>query len=147
LLKWEYKGVSLYSQPVVGEDGTIYFGGYSYLYAVDQNGNLKWRKNLGEGALLNNPLVGADGTVYCIGREYLYALNANDGSIKWRYQTADYPTNGTLALSSNGILYAWLIYDNSWFLHAIKAESGGLANSSWPKYQHDNQCTGCVGGF
>lgn len=144
-LKWEYD-VQPSTWLVTGEDGTIYFGSYPYLYALNPDGSLKWRKNMGQSVLVT-PLIGADGTVYCDGVDGLYALDAEDGAVKWKYEpTSEFAILGPFALTEDGILLAWIFEEgeSGYYLHAIKTESQGLANSSWPKYQADNRCSGCA---
>jgi hypothetical protein len=143
-LKWEYD-VRPRTWLVTGEDGTIYFGSYPYLYALNPDGSLKWRKNMNTTVRVT-PLIGKDETIYCDGVDGLYALDANDGAVKWKYETADeFAVGYTLALAEDGTLFLWVAENGSYYLHAIKTDSKGLANSSWPKYQADNRCSGCAG--
>lgn len=146
-LVWQYSiPERMTTQAVVGEDGTIYFGSYSDLYALNSDGSLKWRKNMNTTVRVT-PLIGADGTLYCDGYDGLsnglYAFDANDGTVKWKYETELY-CNGELALAEDGTLFVWVAENGSYYLHAIKTGSQGLANSSWPKYQADNRCSGCA---
>lgn len=144
-LKWEYTiENSMLSSPVVGTDGTIYFGtGTSqgegmYLYAVNPDGSLKWRYDEILG-VFNTSAIGSDGTIYVGSRDtYLYAINP-DGSLKWKYE-AGAPIMSHLAIGSDGAIY----FCTSYHLYAVESESEGLTNSSWPKYQADNRCSGCA---
>lgn len=132
--------LNITTQVITLKDGTICFGTYDgFVYNLNQDGSLKWQKYLGACYGL---LAGEGGKIYCASQEYLYALDASDGTIEWQYET-----NGPAILSvlaEDGTLYALLPYANEWYLHAIKTESQGLANSSWPKYQADNRCSGCA---
>lgn len=145
-LKWKYtvEGVIL-SSPVVGTDGTIYFGTGTTLNenvclcAVTSDGNLKWRYDEIQ-VSFSTSAIGSDGTIYIGSRDtYLYAINP-DGSLKWKYE-AGAPIVSHLTIGSDGAIY----FCTGYHLYAVASDSKGLANSSWPKYQHDNQCTGCVG--
>lgn len=146
-LKWEYEVDCwmISTDPVIASDGTIYFGareasnGDNYLYAISQSGEFKRRYEFNEP--VTTPAIGSDGTIYVGSQDtYLYAINP-DGSLKWRYE-AGAPIMSHLTIGSNGAIY----FCTSYHLYAVKSESGGLANSPWPKYQHDNQNTGCAGG-
>jgi len=101
-LKWAFStGLSritgaIFSCPAIGPDGTIYFttldlfetllgwpygfGPVGYLFALDENGALKWVRWAG-GA---SPAVGADGTIYLSSGDEFIALNP-DNTLKWSY--------------------------------------------------------------
>ena len=72
------------SCPIIGVDGTIYFGSDDYnLYALNPNGTQEW-KYTSQGQV-ESPALGRDGTIYFFSREgSLYAINT-DGSLKWKY--------------------------------------------------------------
>lgn len=145
-LKWE-SSIEPTTQLVVGVDGTLYCGSYDYLYALDpEDGSVEWRKSMN---YVSDVLIGFDGTVYCSGDYFgLMAVNPEDGSVRWKYDTKQETSYmRSLALAEDGTLFvwAWASIDSLWYLHAIKTESQGLANSSWPTYQHDNRRTGCAG--
>jgi len=102
------------SSPVIGNDGTIYFGSdFKKIYAIAPNGTEKWRYITGD-MVMGSPAIGQDGTIY-IGScdNYLYALNPN-GTLRWRYNTgsdikgsASIADDGTIYVPSfNGYLYA-----------------------------------------
>jgi outer membrane protein assembly factor BamB len=84
---WRYDTIDLANGDVViGSNGTIYIGSTG-LYAIYNNGSLKWKYNTyyhNDGA----PALDENGTIYfgtVYGSpSYLYALNAN-GSLKWKY--------------------------------------------------------------
>jgi len=102
-------------------------------------GTVKWRYQTGNW-VWSSPAIGADGTIYFGSDDsYLYALSP-DGRLKWRYQTGKWMRSSP-AIGADGIIY-FGSGDN--YLYAIRAEAKGLANSSWPKFRHDNSNTGCV---
>ncbi len=138
-LKWTYKtGGEVIADPVLGADGTIYFGSEdSYLYALNPDGTFKWKYQTGS-EIEDSPSVGNDGVVYFGSYDgYVYALNPN-GTLLWRYYLGD-AISSSPAIGSNGTLYigCW----NGYF-YALYCSSTGLANSPWPKAEHDNQNTG-----
>lgn len=96
-LLWSYKtGASIESSPVVGKDGTIYFGSHDgSFYAINKDGSLKWKKELTKPiydprwnvskAIMASPAIASDGTVYInTASGYLHALNPG-GDEKWRF--------------------------------------------------------------
>lgn len=107
-LSWTYgTGANCGASPVVGEDGTAYFGASDrYFYAITGGGSLAWK--LMTGVISGSAAVSADGSVYfgtSGGR--LYALNAN-GTCKWP---------SPFSIGSEGIDGAVLADDsgNVWF--------------------------------
>jgi len=102
-------GGNMYSAPVVGQDGTIYFGGGGYnspnkkLYAINPDGTFKWAFSTG-GIITAPPSIGTDGTLYICSQDgHLYAVNP-DGTQKWRYNVG-IVYNGTAAIDSDGNVY------------------------------------------
>ncbi len=67
----------------------------------------------------------------------LYAINP-DGTLKWSYTTGDYVYSSP-AIASDGTVYVGSVDNN---LYAIHGNGGGLANTPWPKFRHDNRNTG-----
>jgi outer membrane protein assembly factor BamB len=142
-LKWRYQAqgsIGLYSSPAISSDGTVYVGSEEgAIYALNPDGTLKWRYQT-EGRIYSSPAISSDGTLY-IGSEdeAIYASNP-DGALKWRYQTQEGIWTSP-AIGSDGSVYI----TSAGYLYAIQGSSV-LADSPWPKFQHDNQNTGRVGG-
>ena len=63
---WSFAtGNGIFSSPVIGGDGTIYFGdNQGRFYAVEPSGVMKWCYETNSGKILNAPAIGWDGTVY-----------------------------------------------------------------------------------
>jgi len=108
--KWKFNtGGDVVSDPVIGDNGTIYFGIMGpglydgMIFAVNPNGTEKWRYKTGY-YVCSDPAIGEDGTIY-IGSsdDYLYAMNSN-GTLKWRFKTGDW-VKGSPSISDNGIIY------------------------------------------
>jgi outer membrane protein assembly factor BamB/tetratricopeptide (TPR) repeat protein len=133
--KWDFiTGGSIYSSPATGNDGTIYIASDdNKLYAINPDGTKKWEFLTGYG-IGSSPAIGADGTIY-IGSDddKLYAINP-DGTKKWDYLTG-FQVTSSPAIGTDGTIY---FGSNDSKIYALFSESEGLANSSWPKYQHDN---------
>jgi len=110
-------------------------------YLLIGDGILKWRFQTGGVFEFISPAIGSDGTVYLgAGDGCLYTFNP-DGTLKWRFQTGDMVSSSP-AIGSDGTVY---IGTRDGHLYAIQGSSP-LANSPWPKFRHDNQNTGRVGG-
>ena len=91
-IKWQY-GITSYSTPAIGQDGTLYMAGTApvvrtefvdgiavesetadgyindgppthFLHAFSQDGTMKWRLKLGGPNIVSAPAIGADGTIY-----------------------------------------------------------------------------------
>ena len=140
--KWSYlTGGAIRSSPAIGADGTVYVGSSDgHLYAFNPDSTLKWRYAAGE-AVDGSPAVNSDGTVYFGSDDnYLYALSP-EGTLIWRYET-DGDIESSPAIGPDGTIY-FTSYDG--YLYALKGTSG-LASSSWPKFRHDMNNTGRIGG-
>ncbi len=86
LVSGEYHG-GIESSAVIDNEGIIYFGSGSSLYAVYPNSTLKWRFPAGGGLWQGTPAIAEDGTIYFptwSGYGYFYALNPN-GTVKWKF--------------------------------------------------------------
>ncbi|MCF7805130.1 MAG: PQQ-binding-like beta-propeller repeat protein [Candidatus Marinimicrobia bacterium] len=102
------------SSPAVGAGPVVYIGSTDgHLYALDHEGNQKWRFATGD-SIVSSPVVGENGVIY-IGSnsDSLYAVNP-DGSHKWTFGAGDeiksspaYGSDGTIYFGSdNGNVYA-----------------------------------------
>lgn len=99
------------SSPVIGTDGTIYFGCWdSRLYALNPNGTLRWSFRA-SGFISSSPALGAGGEIiFGCGDGNVYALNA-DGTQKWVYPTL-YWVDAPPAVGPDGTIYVGSL-DNS----------------------------------
>jgi len=109
----------IYSSPVIGSDGTVYFGtlrnsNKGDIIAVNPNGTIKWHYETGN-RIYSHPAIGDDGTIY-IGSDdrYLYAMNTN-GTLKWRFKTGHH-IKAPPSIADDGTIYI-PSYDD--YLYAI----------------------------
>ncbi|MCZ3371916.1 MULTISPECIES: PQQ-binding-like beta-propeller repeat protein [Methanobacterium] len=103
--KWNYTtGGRLFTAPVIGSDGTIYFGNFDKnLYALNPNGTQKWNYTTGS-LIFSAPAIGDDGTIYFGSADKnLYALNP-DGTQKWNY-TAKLGIGSDITIGNDGTIY------------------------------------------
>ena len=95
---WTFQaGKSIESSPVIGKDGTIYFGSHDgFLYALNSDGTEKWKFDAGPAvydkrwdvtkSIMATPAIAKDGTIYVYSSaNYLFALNP-EGKEKWRFK-------------------------------------------------------------
>ena len=109
---WRYTtGGRIITSPVLGADGTIYFGSEDrFLYALYDDGTLKWRLNL-EDRITDTLTIAYDGTLYTGSRRgFLYAVNPH-GKQVWKIKLKGRPF-GNPAVMSDGSLY--LATDEGW---------------------------------
>lgn len=119
-VKWQFgTGDSIFSSPVIGSDGTIYFGQNhgigGYINALYPNGTLRWRFQTGH-MVYSSPALAEDDTIYCGSHDgNLYALYPNNGTLKWAYHTGDWVARGP-AIADDGTIYC-----GSWdgYLYAL----------------------------
>ena len=118
--KWKFDaGNSIVSDPVVGTDGTIYFGvmgpgSIGRIYAIYPDGTEKWHYDTGYW-ITSDPAIGDDGTIYIgSGDHYFYALYPN-GTLRWRFPTGDV-IKGPASIAEDGTVYI-SSYDD--YLYAI----------------------------
>ncbi len=138
-LEWRYGvgGEEIKSSPVIGTEGTIYFGtggGYPIkgsITALYPNGTLKWKYPTNY-VVYSSPAIGNDGTVYCGCHDSnLYAFYPNNGSLKWKYKTGNWvrlspciADDGTIyCVSDDEYLYA--LRPNGTLKWKTKVEPGG----------------------
>jgi len=125
--KWQYSGPE--GSPSIGPDGTIYSSGDAGLYAMNQNGTLRWKFSTGAsgdafGFGQSSAVIGNDGTIYfasgtarlvscCFTFSYgpgnLYALRP-DGSLSWNFTTgpiaaSEFTRMDLLAIGSDATIY------------------------------------------
>jgi outer membrane protein assembly factor BamB len=123
-VKWRYiTGNHVDSSPVIGNDGTIYFGDWNgWIHALNPNGTLKWKYQTGN-IVTGSPAIGLDGTVYCGSHDNkLYAFYPENGTVKWTFQTGDW-VRVSPCIGDDGTVYC-VSLDS--YLYAIYPENGTM---------------------
>jgi outer membrane protein assembly factor BamB len=154
--QWKFAtGKGIFSSPVVGADGTVYFGSADQtFYALAPDGSLRWSIATGE-IIDSSGLLDDRGRVYFgSGDGILRAADAQTGQIVWTMQADDPKTTGgfidwfegNVAIGADGTLYVpndnFLVYavdretgtpswsykmpDQTWSLPAVDAHAGAL---------------------
>ncbi|MGF7119217.1 PQQ-binding-like beta-propeller repeat protein [Methanobacterium oryzae] len=145
--KWKYNlsnsvgGWDVVTDSAIDNNGTIYIGSSTHLFAFNPNGTIKWQLNSSdafEGSITTNVAIGNNDTIYYgSGDGNFYALNPN-GTIKWKYNaTMAYgPTIGT-----DGTIYIGKLNDiNSG--HYILTALNPDGTTKWDNnfYYFSNHC-------
>ena len=118
--EWEFEITSAgqVSDPVIGMDGTIYFGtafSDQRFYAVYPNGTKKWEYYVGAN-VVGSPAIARNGTIYFGAMNAkLYALNPN-GTKKWEYYAKWGGIRSSPAIGADGTIYFGTDASN---LHAV----------------------------
>ncbi len=118
--------------PVIGYGEVIYIcSRLNRLYAITWWGDLYWFYDL-DPYPKGTPLVAADSTLFVSGEGKIDALSWT-GDLKWRRNLGAPFWASDPNISDDGILY--VSCDKTLF--AIRTETGGLANTSWPRCNAD----------
>ncbi|MBM3315254.1 PQQ-like beta-propeller repeat protein, partial [candidate division WOR-3 bacterium] len=129
--------------PVIGPDGTIYQETPHDLRAFKPDGTPLWTFRH-FGAFMSTPAIAADGTIYVTSLEapFLQAISPS-GEELWRgLPWSEDFLDGPVAIGPDGTVY---FAGEDGPLCAF-AGTSPLANSPWPKYQHDLFNSGRAGG-
>ena len=105
-LKWKYPiGHHVRTSPIIGGDGTIYFGSDNKnIYALYPNGTLKWKFKTG-GLIQSSPAIDDDGIIYCGSSDhYLYAFYPN-GTVKWKFDAGSWAGGDAPTIGDDGTIY------------------------------------------
>lgn len=140
-LNWKYfLGGVVGNSPTIDENGVIYVGTLSYdwtLYAINPNGTKKWEFGRGEG-FNSSATIGYDGTIYVGSNSTgLSAINP-DGTTKWT--TLVGPSEGSPVITQDSSI----LIGHYFGLTSVACENNKYANSSWPKFRHDNINSGDI---
>lgn len=126
-LIWKFStGGAITSSTRVGPDGSLYFGCLDgYFYAINPDGSLKWKQNLGE-EIWSSPAVLSNGKTLFIGSmadgaANVFALNCATGEILWDNETKG-PVFSSPTISYDGKTVFFCSFDAN--CYAFNTESG-----------------------
>ncbi len=101
---WSYPcGTAGRSAPAISALGVIYIASGSWLYAINTDGTLCWKKAL-PGTSEASPTIGPDGTIYIGCSMSKFQAYRPDGSVKFTY-TAGGAISSSAALAADGTIY------------------------------------------
>jgi outer membrane protein assembly factor BamB len=95
---------SIEGSPVIGPDGTIYFGCFDcHLYALYPDGTFKWKYKT-DGWIWSAPAIAEDGTIYVTSLDdHLRAITPG-GVEKWRFDSGG-SISSSPAIADDGTIY------------------------------------------
>ena len=144
----------------VGTDKVFAVTGFGTVYALNPTSGAEvWKKEVSPSEFLTTPILTANGLMYV--QDYddvVYCLEQSSGTVKWSCNCLDYGPEytkggrrrkvdffeGNPSIAPNGDL----IIVGAEALYGIAGYTAGtLATSPWPKWQHDVQNSGKVGGW
>ncbi len=117
--KWHYDvAAEVSASPVIGIDGTIYFGDRSgMMHAIDPYGQLKWNYQAGE-QIFGSAAINAYGTLYyTVTNGQLLAQDPN-GKLLWTYAISP-GWNSVPVIDSEGVIY---LSDEINLFHAVNPD-------------------------
>ncbi|MFK7984615.1 MAG: PQQ-binding-like beta-propeller repeat protein [Sandaracinaceae bacterium] len=104
-LAWRFRAAGDVDGPItVGDDGSLYFTGGPFLYAMNADGTLRWRFRARGPFLLTAPALDSDGTLYATSiDDHLYAVSA-EGRLRWDYASDD-DISSSPVIGDDGTIY------------------------------------------
>jgi len=143
-IKWLYwdndTDYEMWRSPLVTDENKVLFATRSFIYSMNSDGTLYWKKQVGFAPSEMN--IGMDGTIYFIDADgKLYALNS-DGSIRWIKEQDDLfygYASGGMSLSPDGNTIYVLGERGFPQIYAINT-AGDII---W--YYHDTEIIGSIG--
>ena len=106
--RWDFQASGqLVGDPVVGPDGTVYFGSRDHhLYAVAPDGKLRWRQPTAGEVDATPALLGPKGEHIAVGSDdgNLYVFSSKDGALAWWYPVGAQVRGGLVARRDGGVV-------------------------------------------
>jgi outer membrane protein assembly factor BamB len=103
-VRWSRIVAGSLTDPVIGDDGTIYVGSADGLFALSPDGQVRWQYVPPRCTLpVLGLALGADGTVYAVADSSLFAV-APDGTERWQYASGA-PLSSAISVSRDGVIY------------------------------------------
>ena len=124
-LRWKFESGGWATPPVIGSGEIIYFGSTNnFTYALNPDGTLNWKFDLGKSNGVSSPAISADGTIYISSNgvdstpSFIYAINLN-GSLKWKFDLGIGFGTTSPSVGSDGTIYIGSCYNWASYIHAI----------------------------
>ena len=116
----QISGLNITSGILIDANSNIYFASDSMFYAMDSNGKVLWKSNLGSN-ITGSPVMSMDGTIYVTSEDNkVFALthaDLKDPNMKAEFKdntltvTLDNQTTGIVSFTINGVKYDEAIVD------------------------------------
>ena len=134
--KWRFDSTgSVVGSPVIDQEGVVYFTTGNAVFALNPDGNLRWRSAApSKSGFLTAPTLAADGTLYVGAEAALVALHP-DGTQKWSLHLPS--PSSSPSIGPDGTIY---FACGSWVC-AVEDSGSPLMPSAWPKQFHDQANT------
>jgi len=123
---------SMAGPPSIGEDGTVYVGAYSKLYAYSESGTKLWEKSFSAYSHSRTPAIGPDGTLYVNYGKDVRALDPADGVEKWHmsFSLGDNDYMGEVYAAANGMVIFSYVLNEQDRMGGVK-DNGETYGSGW----------------
>ncbi len=104
-LKWKFNtAFQIFSSPTLDTSGNIYFGSQDkHVYALDPDGNLIWKKQLGS-KVNSSPIIYQNKLYVGSQDTYFYTLSVRTGDVLQRFKTND-SVHASAAIDESGNVY------------------------------------------
>lgn len=127
--------------PSIGENGTVYIGAYTHLYAYSSNGTKLWEKSFDPAYSYRTPAIGSDGALYVnYGKlisgnwrpGFVRALDPSNGNTKWEVALSlgENDHMGEIYAAANGMVIYSYDKDGVYRLGGVK-DDGATYGSTW----------------
>lgn len=94
--------------PVIGPDGSIFFGGVTRIHSLDKFGNLQWVEGLDSYIYTASPVLAPNGRLYVAtlgGSLYAFAPSGTNANPKWQISVAGNIRFAAPAVGPDGTVY------------------------------------------
>jgi len=108
LEKWRFRCDGVDGSPIIGKDGTIFFGDKDgYVFALHPNGTLKWDyRAVNWEWITSAPALAEDGTLYVTSWDKkLWAFDSQNGTVKWTFNTNYIIATSSPIIGEDGTIY------------------------------------------
>jgi outer membrane protein assembly factor BamB len=108
LEKWRFRCDGVDASPIIGKDGTIFFGDKDgYVFALHPNGTLKWDyRAVNWEWITSAPALAEDGTLYVTSWDKkLWAFDSQNGTVKWAFNTNYIIATSSPIIGEDGTIY------------------------------------------
>ncbi|MCJ8268614.1 MAG: PQQ-binding-like beta-propeller repeat protein, partial [Psychrosphaera sp.] len=137
-LAWQHDDnkVGAVSYVLIGADGRVYRVSNRGIMATNSNGTELWHKRIES---LKSVIIGKNGHLYILHDNKNMSVVNSAGQLMWQH-TFDFElgNHSNVTMDRAGIL---TVADKIKTIHAIRTDSGGVANSAWPMRTQNNRNT------